>query len=234
MDQESSTPSLPASEPAVPAGVPAAPASAKRLGTGELAVVAFAVLGAGVIGVALMGRPALPAPADSISATAPAARVEPAPRSLASSVTPRPWSAARRELWLGERRKGVAFDVDANEPVSAWMKMVRPILVVRCIGGALEAFVVTDTAAQIEPRSEAHTVRLRFDGQSPASERWPDSEEHDALFAPDGAALAARLASAQVFEFGFTPHNASPVVARFSVAGLAPLLEPAKKHCGVK
>ena len=232
MDQESLSAPIPPAA-AAPADVPvAADPPQKAVAGRQAAVAALAVLGGGVITYALMGRPATAPPPDVAPSTPTAA--EPARRPTATGVKMRPWSAARRELWIGERRKGVAFDVDANEPVSAWMKLVRPILVVRCTGGTLDAFVVTDTAAAIEPRSEAHTVRLRFDGQSPASERWPDSEEHDALFAPDGAAFAARLAGAEVFEFGFTPHNAAPVVARFSVAGLAPLLEPAKKHCGVK
>ena len=233
MDQETPSPSLPSSSPEAAAPEVPAPVAPpeKSFGGREVALVALAVMGGGVITYALMGRPVSP-----LRAAAPATATtagEPSP-GAARAVKPRPWSAARRELWIGERRKGVAFDVDANEPVSAWMKLVRPILVVRCTAGALEAFVVTETAAAIEPRSEAHTVRLRFDGQTPVSERWPDSEEHDALFAPDGAAFAARLATAQVLEFGFTPHNARPVVARFSVAGLSALLEPAKKHCGLK
>ena len=233
MDQETQAAPTPPAAPAVAPDVtvavdPEPQAFARR----HAAVAGLAVLGGGVITYALMGRPATAPP--SAAGTPTPAIAEPARRPTAAAVKVRPWSAARRELWIGERRKGVAFDVDANEPVSAWMKLVRPILVVRCTGGTLDAFVMTDTAAAIEPRSEAHTVRLRFDGQSPVSERWPDSEEHDALFAPDGAAFAARLANAQVFEFGFTPHNAAPVVARFSVAGLAPLLDPAKKHCGLK
>ena len=230
MDLESSPPPLPTSDSTAKADVSsAAEPGKKRLPGRELAIIGLAVTGAGVITFALMGRPVTPLRPET-AAPGPTA-AEPVRSPVASAVTPRPWSAARRELWLGERRKGVAFDVDANEPVSAWMKMVRPILVVRCMAGTMEAFVITDTAAQIESRTEAHTVRLRFDGQNPSSERWPDSEEHDALFAPDGVALVARLATAEVFEFGFTPHNAQPVVARFSVAGLGPLLEPAKKHC---
>ena len=98
----------------------------------------------------------------------------------------------------------------------------------------MEAFVVTDTAAQIEPKTEAHTVTLQFDGEAPSSERWPDSAEHDALFAPDAAAFAARVAAANELKFGFIPHNSSPVTARFHVAGLASLLEPAGKHCTAK
>lgn len=230
MDLESSSPSLPSSDPAPSAAdVPVAAAPSEQGFPGrQLALLGLAVLGGGVIAYALMGRPATPVNPTPVT---PAASAEPA-RRTPSAVKPRAWSAARRELWIGERRKGVAYDVEANEPVSAWMKRIRPILVVRCTGGTLETFVVTETAAQIEPRSEAHTVRIRVDGEAPVTERWPDSEEHDALFAPDGAAFAERLAGAEVLEFGFTPHNAAPVVARFSVAGLAALLEPAAKHCG--
>jgi hypothetical protein len=230
MDLESPSPSLPTSDSTAKADVSVTTSpSDKRLGARDFVLIALAVMGGGVITIALIGRPVSPLRPDAVAPTAAAAA---SPRATTSAIKRRPWSAARRELWLGERRKGLAFDIDANEPVSAWMKMVRPILVVRCMAGTMEAFVVTDTAAQIEARTEAHTVRMRFDGDAISTERWPDSEEHDALFAPDGAALAARLAHARVFEFGFTPHNAAPVVARFSVEGLAPLLAPGEKHCG--
>lgn len=189
----------------------------------------LALTGGGLITIALlMGR-------SSAATSAPVPGSNPAAASASRdsrpAVKPMPWSAARRELWLGDRRKGIAYDVTANEPVGAWMKTVRPILVVRCTKGTMEAFVVTDTAAQIEPKSDNHTVTVQFDDQPTSTERWPDSAEHDALFAPDGHAFAAKIASAQELRFGFIPHNASPVVARFYVAGLAPLLQPAAKHC---
>ena len=63
---------------------------------------------------------------------------------------------------------------------------------------------------------------------------WPDSAGHDALFAPYGAAFARRLAAARTMRFRFTPHNPQPAVARFSVAGLEPLLAQAAKECGWK
>ena len=233
MDQQSSTPQVPS--PATPVPVqtdtksPQSTPSSGGLGGREFMLVGLALAGGGLITVALlMGRGSAAtnaAPAAGSAATAPAGA------GGRAAVKPMPWSAARRELWLGDRRKGIAYDVTANEPVGAWMKNVRPILVVRCTKGTMETFVVTDTAAQIEPKSENHTVTLRFDDQPPTTERWPDSAEHDALFAPDGAAFAARIAAARELQFGFIPHNSSPVVARFYVADLAPLLEPAAKHC---
>ena len=233
MDQESSTPGVPSAETPAP-GSPSAPPSESTTAAGgfggrELALVGLALAGGCVITVALlMGRSSAASNAAALASSPAAAS---ASRDTRPAVKPMPWSAARRELWLGDRRKGIAYDVTANEPVGAWMKTVRPILVVRCAKGEMEAFVVTDTAAQIEPKSESHTVTLQFDDQSSSTERWPDSAEHDALFAPDGAAFAARIAAAQELRFGFIPHNSSPVVARFYVAGLASLLEPAAKHC---
>jgi hypothetical protein len=64
------------------------------------------------------------------------------------------------------------------------MNYVRPLLVVRCMKKT-EAFVYTGSALRIEPNTEDHTVSFRFDDEPARTERWPDSAEHDALFAPD-------------------------------------------------
>jgi hypothetical protein len=34
--------------------------------------------------------------------------------------------------------------------------------------------------------------------------------------------------------FGFTPHNAAPVMANFQVSGLGNLIEPVARQCGWK
>ena len=144
------------------------------------------------------------------------------------------WSAANREHYVGSNRKGTAFELPSDNRVSVWMRTVQPALVVRCIGGGVDAFVVTDSAAKIEAATDDHTVTYGFDDAAETSERWPDSSEHDALFAPDGSQFAMRIAAARTMRFGFTPHNAGPVVASFQVGGLAPLLERAAKECGLK
>jgi hypothetical protein len=66
------------------------------------------------------------------------------------------------------------------------------------------------------------------------TERWADSDEHDALFAPDGAGFAQRLQRARTLRFGYTPHNALPVVVHFQVSGLSDLIGPVAKECGWK
>ncbi len=184
MDHESTTPQVPtaAAEPGAPpvTGADATPVQG-GFGLREFLLVGLALVGGLFITFALLMGRGVPTHA---AASANGVADGPALREVKSAPKPQQWSDARRDVWLGARRKGVAFDLTSNENVSAWMKNVRPVLVVRCMAGSMEAFVVTETAAQIEPRTDTHTVMFQFDDQAPVTERWPDSSEHDALFAP--------------------------------------------------
>jgi hypothetical protein len=144
------------------------------------------------------------------------------------------WSRVTDGRWVGRDRRAIALELEAIGKVPVWMRQVRPVLVVRCTSGAAEVFVYTQTAAKMEPQDENHTVRVRVDDGQDVTQRWADSLEHDALFAPDGSALAQQLMQARMLRFGFTPHNAAPVVAEFDVTGLAGLLAPSARQCGWK
>jgi hypothetical protein len=144
------------------------------------------------------------------------------------------WSAANREHYVGANRKGVAFELPADSRISVWTRTVQPSLVVRCIAGRVDAFVVTDSAAKIEAGTDDHTVTYGFDNAADTTERWPDSSEHDALFAPDGSQFAMRIAAARVMRFGFTPHNAAAATTTFQVDGLVSLMESSAKECGLR
>ncbi len=195
-----------------------------------------AVVSVGVIMVALLmvrAARSTPAAAAGTPATPAAAAPAAAPaRPAADRPAVAAWSSEHQEQWVGNRRHAAAFEVPADAPVAIWLGRVRPILVVRCADKKTEAFVFTGSAIKIEPRTEDHTVTFAFDGGADATERWPDSAEHDALFAPDGAAFAARVTQARTLRFGYTPHNATPVVASFHVSGLGPLMEPVARDCG--
>jgi hypothetical protein len=143
------------------------------------------------------------------------------------------WNSTNRD-WVGNQRRAVAFELPAENKVAVWQRQVQLTLVVRCVANRIDAFVFTQSAAKMEPQDGDHTVRIAFDDGAESVERWPDSDEHDALFAPDGAAFIRRLAAAQTMQFGFTPHNATPVAADFNVAGLAGVMESSAKQCGLK
>ena len=99
------------------------------------------------------------------------------------------WSNANQARWVSNHPKSVAFELAADHDVPVWMRRVQPLLVVRCLAHKADVFVFTDSPARIEPEDENHTVRVAFDDETGTTERWMDSEEHDALFAPDGAVV---------------------------------------------
>jgi hypothetical protein len=201
-----------------------------RFGRRELMIVAGALVVGSAITFALGGSRGSTSTTVTTTNRAPAKAAPPAARAPAFTQS---WSAARRAYWTANQRHAAAFELPAENTVAIWMNYVRPILVVRCMNKRTETFVYTGSALKIEPNTEDHGVNFHFDGEAASSEHWPDSAEHDALFAPDGAAFAQRVLAAKSFRFGYTPHNAEAVEAQFHVDGLAQLIDPATaKDCG--
>ena len=224
-------------EPAVIVAMQAAPTTPARSGLGrvEMMIGLGVVAASGILIVAMMGARGVAAPAATATpASNPAkpARTAPSPTPGARAATPR-WTS-NAAAWVGRERNSAAFELPSINRVNVWMRQAQPVLVVRCEAHRAEAFVFTSSAAKMEPEDENHTVRIQFDGGAVATERWADSSEHDALFAPNGAAFVQRLVSARQLKFGFSPHNADPVVATFEVDGLAAHLASAARQCGWK
>ena len=218
------------------AGEPAeeVPTAGAAVGRRQLLLIAAAVIGGGVITVAaLRGGAAGPAP------TTPAVDATRRAASVTTAVAPEPDEPAAPPatwldnglMWLGSSQKGIALELAARNETPVWMRTVRPLLVVRCVGRRTDVFVFTDSAIAMEAQDPDHTVRIRLDDGPDRVERWPDSSSHDALFAPDGRALLSELSGARVMTFGYTPHNSAPVTAHFDVAGLRERLGSAARHC---
>ena len=151
-----------------------------------------------------------------------------APVPVIDPARPVKWSSKNQARWVNPSRQSAAFELDADSPVAVWNDTVTPVLVVRCTKGRVDAFVYTASAARIEPEDDNHTVQLSYDDGAGLSERWPDSVEHDALFAPDGRALVDRLSAAHALRFSFAPHNAGPATALFDVRGLKEKMDGTK------
>lgn len=213
---------------AVPASSPAPRPSG--MGRRELLMLAVAVLGGGTVTLAmLISSGSADDDSSTPAADAPAVVRRAGDAAPSSSAAPT-WETTTAD-WVADPRKGVAFEVRSENRVPIWQRSAHPVLVVRCFARQTDVFVFIESAAKMERQDANHTVGLTFDNEAELTERWPDSDEHDALFAPDGRAFAGRLASARTLKFGYTPHNADPVVATFHVAGLADLMAPSKKHC---
>ena len=233
--QGAAGPVVPTPPATPPTQADAPPSPARGFNRLELAIVALSIVAGAIVTVGLlMVRGAAPEAAvvqsPQPSSASPVPHLAGSPQPL---LAPR-WSVANRSRWVTNPKRHVALELAAENKVQAWMKVVEPVLVVRCMNRRVEAFVYTDTPARIERQDEDHTVGLAFDGEAQSAERWPDSADHDALFAPDGAAFTRRLMSARTLRFGFTPHNAAPVTVHFNVAGLSELLKPSARQCGWK
>ena len=142
------------------------------------------------------------------------------------------WHGRKQATWASDGSKTITFELQAREDVSAWMTRVRPQLVVRCLSRTTEVFVSLGAAASVEEQAGVHTVMIEIDDDPGIVQQWTDSVRSQDLFAPDGLALTRRLADAQRMRFRFTPFNAPPAVAEFTVEGFNELAPLVASTCG--
>jgi hypothetical protein len=220
------TPASPVDQPSPLAAVSLSP---RRVAAIAIAVIGGAVMAAMVFRLVSSSRESAGVKAATVHA---ATSARSGATTAAPNITPK-WRSANPD-WLGNDPRAVAFEVLSENRVQIWQRQAHPSLVVRCSSKEIEVFVFIESAARIEAQDENHTVRLTFDNEPEVTERWPDSYQHNALFAPDGAAFTGRLTHASTLKFGYTPHNAGRVVAEFHVSGLADRLDSVARQCGLK
>ncbi len=116
--------------------------------------------------------------------------------------------------------QGVTFSLSADNEIAGWLARETPTLIVRCRENATAVYIVTGMAASVESGDlQGHTVRVRFDDASAQRQRWTESTDNEALFAPDPIPMARNIAKAKALRLEFTPFNASPVIVTFDVSG---------------
>ena len=237
-DTAAQAPKAPAAEgPAPVAAASTAPATRGAGSRRQLALIAAGVGAVALTGFAISARGGSTPNAPAAGAAAPAAEVRPAaPRAPApaTATAVQTWSTENRAAWLGNRRRGAAFELASENVVKTWFGPARATLVVRCASQSLEAFVVTRAPMRIVPRVEGKTVTISVDGEPVRTEQWTDADDRTAVFAPDAEAFVQRLRQGRTLDFGYSPHNSSDVVAQFNVAGIDELLNGAKKECAAK
>jgi Type VI secretion system VasI, EvfG, VC_A0118 len=225
-------------ESAHPFGAPAPDGQpAQRLSSAASLVLVSVALLAGAAGtfVFLSAHPSggtMRAVVANGSATSSPPPASPAATAAATRAITHRWSRDDEYRWTANRKQSVAYELEADQQVRVWTTHVRPALVIRCLNRRTEVFVFTETPSKLESSDGLHSVKLRFDDAPASDQRWPDSAEHDALFAPDGAALARRISSAHHLRFGFSPHNADPVQVDFDLRDAATVVSHVAKTCG--
>jgi hypothetical protein len=175
---------------------------------------------------------------------APVATTAPMPATSGSGIAPQParvaqpestsapkWSRTRQSQWATDGSRTIGFEVEAERDVAVYMDRVRPVLAVRCISRQTEVFVLLRSAPSIENDRDTHTVRIGLDDEPDVEQRWLESTDMRALFAPEGTALASRMATARRLRFAFKPFNAPPAVVEFDVHGFEGPLAAMSKTC---
>lgn len=148
----------------------------------------------------------------------------------ASMLAPK-WKRSQQSRWAADGSRMIGFEVEAERDVDVYMDRIRPILAVRCVSRATEVFVVLQSAASIENAGDTHTVKISLDGEPDVEQRWLDSTDKQALFAPDGKVLAGRLAASRRLRFSFKPFNAAPATVEFDVHGFEGPLAAMSRTC---
>ncbi|HET7695897.1 MAG TPA: hypothetical protein VFK57_09335 [Vicinamibacterales bacterium] len=209
------------------------PAARTAISRRQITFIAAGIAAAALTGLAMSSRGG-PASGAAAAAGAPAADARTAPAAAPAPTVARPvqtWSTENQATWLGGRRRGAAFELASENVVKTWFGPARASLVVRCAAQQVEAFVVTRSPMKIVPAVDGKSVTISVDGEPARTERWTDSDDHTAVFAPDPAAFVQRLRQARTFDFGYSPHNSSDVVAQFHVSGIEGLMAAARE-CG--
>ncbi len=209
-------------------------------------VAAGLVLG-GVVVVGLLTRGPAPevnprarvatADASSSATTPPAAATVPTGSTPATlpAVAARGWQRDEESASETDRARAVVFHLDADNEVTGWRASGRPTLVARCQARQMAVYMVTGMPANPESGNYyQHTVVTSFDEAKPVSQRWTQSEDSEALFAPNPAAFARQLARSKTLTVQFTPYNSSPATARFDVSGFDKHLPALARACGWK
>jgi hypothetical protein len=130
---------------------------------------------------------------------------------------------------------GAIARLEAEDEITGWLNQKHtPELFVRCKEGEIDVYINVGMAATVEYGYGSHTVRLRLDDARPFRERWSQSTDNEALFAPRAASLARKIAAARTLLFEFTPFNASPQTVEFDVQGLDKFLPGIEAACQSK
>ena len=194
------------------------------------------VLVTGLLTIGWCSRSTAPTP----SATAPQPETHPFPAaSLPERTTNSPASPSRGGKWIenqveGETiyEKGVSFQLDAENMASGGR---RPNLIVRCQNTRTDVILTTWTPTVVERgRPGRAVVGLSFDGAPASRERWRESSDREALFAPEALRLARAIAKAQTLRVEFTPVDAPVVTVAFNVAGFDEHIATLASDCGWK
>jgi hypothetical protein len=126
----------------------------------------------------------------------------------------------------------VVLSLVAENSIQAWLSTPTPNLIVRCQEKKLAIYVDVGTQINVEyGLNDAATVRVRFDNGPSAESIADESTDGEGLFFRSPYDILWLIGNSSRMVFGFTPFNASPVVATFDLRGFTNIMKPLNQSC---
>ena len=160
--------------------------------------------------------------------------------SRTKTSTPAPISKGKWDLSYSvspmDDSRTVVLKLDAENVIQGWPDNTElPYMIIRCKENKTELYIRTGMSAMPEyGLYNENTVRIRVDDNKPYKERWSESTDNEALFAPNAIGLAKKLNKAERMLFEFTPYNSNSQLAEFDVRGLNYYLSEIADTCNWK
>ncbi len=113
------------------------------------------------------------------------------------------------------------LEIEADTRVGDGLLAYTPVLVLRCTGDVVEAYIYTEDVISRDYETDTTQVRYRFDHGPTLMERMSVSTNHQAIFVNSPTTFIGELAAHNRLVVGYTPFEGSEVEAIFHLSGLA-------------
>ena len=146
-----------------------------------------------------------------------------------------PRSKWQRSAWTSpiDDSQAVGFSVDGDLPIEGSYESVTPTLMLRCLEGKTEAYIVTELSANPElGLYNEYTVVLRFDDEAAFTVRAGESTDGEALFLPSPISIIKQIPAHAQLLFQFTPFDSDPGYSVFELAGAQGPVDELSSSCG--
>ena len=124
----------------------------------------------------------------------------------------------------------------AENSIKNWINDTSlPFLIIRCLENKTDVYINTGVSANPElGLYNQFTVRIRFDDKKAFKQRWSESTDGKAMFAPKPIALAREINKSSRMLFQFTPYNSDPQIVEFDVENVEDFLKEVASTCNWK
>jgi len=136
------------------------------------------------------------------------------------------WMQSIETASVMDNKHSISISTMAQNAINTASWTDQPELVIGCNEGKFELRIKTEAITR------SGSVRIKFDDKPPVNQRWQESTNYRALYAPNPRQLAEQLKSTSYFAFEFGEFQAGKYVFIFDVRHLDEHLQKVYEVCG--